>query len=169
MRKRNYVAVAATGIALSATLVGCDPVTGGRSWSAIGTESLVTRFVPVGHEFVKVGTFSLDGTLVDAKGHALPGTAFHEQCDGESIGGKPGLVPVWPCTLVINTGPHMYFARDNPDPLGSISGDGALPKRPQPGLFRLFDTPDGTGMFTVNEVGHPSAATYELRIIARPR
>jgi hypothetical protein len=168
MRKLNVVAVGAAGIALTA-VVGCDPVTGGHSWSAVAKESAVTKTVIVGHTATKVTTLSLDGKLVDSHGQAIPGTAFHEQCQGVPIAGIPGLVPVLPCTLALNSGSHVYGAASEPNTIGSVVGNEPV-TRPvyPPGFFWLFGNVNGNGTFAVNKVGHPSAATYDLRIIARP-
>jgi hypothetical protein len=166
--KRTVVAAAVASVALATGIVGCDPMTGDGTWSAIGKESLVTATIPNGHGgFTKVVTDTLAGRLVDAHGRAIPGTAFRDQCQRavSSAGPKTGSL-TGPCTLVINTGPHLYGAATV-----ASGGGGVISSKPNAnpfgaGLFGTFDSLDQTGGFVLNEVGHPSAATYDLRIQA---
>jgi hypothetical protein len=167
IRKRTAATVVAS-VVLATGIVACDPMSGGGTWSAMGNESVVTTTVSNGHGgFTTVVLDTLAGTLVDAHGRAIPGTAFRDQCHRavSSAGPKAGPV-IGPCTLVINTGPHLYGAVT-----AAVGGGGVVssPAGSNPygaGLFGTFDSLDQTGGFVLNEVGHPSAGTYDLRIRA---
>jgi hypothetical protein len=112
---------------------------------------------------------TLAGTLVDAHGSAIPGTAFRDQCyrAASSAGPKAGAL-IGTCTFVLNTGPHLYGA------VTVLVGGGGVVSAKEPlkpvaspyGLFGEFTSLDQTGGFVLNEVSHPSAATYHLRIRA---
>jgi hypothetical protein len=168
--KRTVVATAVASVALATGIAGCDPMTGGGTWSAIGKESLVTTTIPNGHGgSTKVVADTLAGTLVDAHGRAIPGTAFRDQCYRavSSAGPKAGAL-IGTCTFVLNTGRHLYGA------VTVLVGGGGVVSSKEPlkpvaspyGLFGEFTSLDQTGGFVLNEVSHPSAGTYRLRIRA---
>ena len=172
IRKRNVVAAAA-GVALAAGVAGCDPMTGGGTWSAIGKESLVVTTIPVAQGGVtKAVADTLTGTLVDEQGRAVPGTAFRDQCYRavSSAGPKAGVL-ITRCTLILNTGTHLYGAvtalRGD---LGVVAPKGPSKPAANPdgiyGLFGQFESLDRIGGFKLNEVSHPSPGTYVLRIRA---
>jgi hypothetical protein len=171
--RTRIVAIPAVGLVLAAGVIGCDPVTGGGTWSAIGHESLVTTTLPNGQGgLTRAVADTLVGTLIDAHGRAVPGTAFRDQCYRavSSAGPKAGAL-ITRCTLLLNTGAHLYGAAT------PLKGDLPVvaPKDPSKpvanpdgiyGLFGHFESVDKTGGFKLNEVSHPSPGTYVLRIQA---
>jgi hypothetical protein len=170
--KRNVV-MGIASVVLFVGIAGCDPMTGGGTWSAIGKESLVYTTIPDGQGgAIKAVADTLTGMLVDAQGRAVPGTAFRDQCYRavSSAGPKAGAL-ITRCTLILNTGSHLYGAATK------LVGDLAViaptnPSKPVAdpdgihGLFGQFEALDRTGGFKVDEVSHPSPGTYMLRIRA---
>ena len=170
---KRTVATGLASLALAAGVAGCDPITGGGTWSAIGKESLVTTTIPNGQGgTTKAVADTLTGTLVDAQGRAVPGTAFRDQCYRAVTNADPKAgALIAPCTFLLNTGTHLYGATT------IVKGDLPVvaPKNPSKpvanpdgiyGLFGQFRSLDHTGGFTLSEVSHPSPGTYVVRIRA---
>jgi hypothetical protein len=167
--KRTVLATAVASVALAVGVAGCDPMTGGGTWSAIGHESLVTTSIPDGHGGVTNAVAdTIAGALVDAQGRAVPGTAFRDQCYRavSTAGPKAGAL-VSTCTLILNTGSHLYGAATIFVGPGGVVGT-TEPTQPDGvhGFFGQFESLDQTGGFVVREVSHPSPETYDLRIRA---
>ncbi len=147
------VSVAASGLALAATMIGCgDNVTGPHVWRSVVTQSSAKQ-VTVSTDTVVVYQ-TLTGSLVDSGNHAVPGTLFRESCNRRYDNGV--LTQDWNCLAVLNTGPRVYVAG------GHASGlIGDLPTLADPRL-------GGKLRIVVETPPAPASSVYVVKIVAVP-